>query len=54
MFDVLTKRKFLFKCDDCGVIISFDFQEESDLKDIQEDKLILECGCQGKCKVLRD
>lgn len=53
MFDP-TKRKFLFRCEDCGLVIAVDFEEEDDLKDVQEDKIVLECPCEGKCKVLRD
>ena len=53
MFDP-TKRQFLFRCETCGMIIAVEFEEENDLQDIQDDKVILECICQGKCKVLRD
>lgn len=48
------KRKFLFKCEDCSMILSVDFESEEDLKDIQDDKIELECPCGSKCKVLRD
>jgi hypothetical protein len=48
------KRKFLFKCEDCAMILSVDFESEEDLKDIQDDKIELECPCEGKCRVLRD
>lgn len=53
MFDT-TKRKFLFRCEDCGLVVAVDFEEEKDLQDLQDNKIVLECPCQGKCKVLRD
>lgn len=48
------KRKFLFKCDECEMILSVEFEEEEDLEKVQDDKMILECPCGGHCKVLRD
>lgn len=54
MFDTTTKQNFTFKCEDCGLIVAVPFEEEEDLKDIQENKLFLECLCKGKCKVLRN
>jgi len=54
MFTKDTVRKFLFKCEDCGMILSVDFEDEEDLIKVQEDLLILECPCGGKSKVLRD
>lgn len=55
MFTDSNKRKFLFKCSDCEMIISANFDDEDDIKDIEEDKMTLECvTCGGKCHVLRD
>ena len=48
------KREFLFKCEDCAMILSVEFEEEEDLQKVQDNKMILECPCEGKCKVLRD
>lgn len=48
------KRKFLFKCEDCEMILSVDFEEPDDLQKVQEDKMQLECPCGGQCSVLRD
>jgi len=48
------KQKFLFRCEDCEMILSVDFEDEDDLKKVQEDKMALECPCGGRCKVLRD
>jgi hypothetical protein len=48
------KRKFLFKCDDCEMIVSVQLDDALDLKKASEDKLILECPCGGYCKILRD
>lgn len=53
MFNV-PKRKFLFKCDNCEMILSVEFEEEEDLEKVQEGKMILECPCSGQCKVLLD
>ena len=47
-------RKFLFKCDACQMILSIEFEDEEDLKDVQDNKIELECVCSGKAKVLRD
>ena len=44
----------LFKCDTCETIVSVDFEEEEDLKKINEDKVILECKCGGECTILRN
>lgn len=49
-----SKRKFLFKCDTCEIILSVEFEEEEDLQNVTEDKVVLECPCGGQCKVLRD
>jgi hypothetical protein len=48
------KQTFLFKCDTCEAIISVDFEEEEDLEDVNNNKVILECPCGGRCKVLRN
>jgi len=48
------KRSFLFKCEDCGMILSVSFEEEEDLQKVQDSKMILQCPCEGHCKVLRD
>lgn len=54
MFNLL-KRKFLFKCDECEMILSVEFEDEEDLEKVQDDKMILECPCGGgHCIVLRD
>ena len=54
MFEDTTKTKFLFKCEDCGMIVSVDLEEEEDIKDAQEDKMMLSCPCGGKSKVLHN
>jgi hypothetical protein len=47
-------RTFLFKCDECAMIISANFEEEVDIKMIHDDDMELECPCGGYCRVLRD
>ena len=47
-------HKFLFKCEDCAMIVSIELEEEEDLERVHEDKFVLECPCGGKSRVLRD
>jgi hypothetical protein len=47
-------REFLFKCEDCAMILSVEFVEEEDLQKVNDNKMHLECPCGGQCKVLRD
>ena len=54
MFNLLTSQTFLFKCEDCEMILSLDLEEDKDLERVRNDKMILECPCGGKCFVLRD
>ena len=47
-------RSFLFKCEDCGVVVSVPFEDPEDYKKIQNDEIVLECPCNGECFFLRD
>lgn len=47
-------RKFLFKCEDCEMIMAVEFEDQEDLDKVQDDKMFLECPCDGICKILRD
>jgi len=49
-----SKIKFLFKCNDCNLIVSIDLEEEEDIQKVREDETVLECPCGGKCFPLRD
>lgn len=49
-----TTRKFLFKCEECNMIISVNFDDPEDLENVQEDKIHLKCPCGSHCHVLRD
>jgi hypothetical protein len=49
-----TTRKFLFKCEECELIMAVGFDDPEDLQNIQEDKIHLECPCGAQCHVLRD
>jgi len=49
-----TERKFLFKCEDCEMIVSASFSTEEDFIKIAENLLDLTCQCEGIMKVLRD
>jgi len=42
------KRKFLYRCDDCQMIVALEFSDSEDIEDIMNEKMILECVCQGK------
>lgn len=48
------KRKFLFRCEKCDLILSVEIEEEEDLHKVEEKKLVLECPCGGICRVLMD
>ncbi len=50
----MINRKFLFRCEDCQMIVSIELDEQEDLDKVQDDKLDFECQCGGVCKVLRD
>lgn len=52
MFGV--KKKFLFRCESCEMIVLVEFDKSEDLEKIQEDKLVLECPCGACYKALRD
>jgi len=54
MFIDTKKRKYLFKCEDCSLILSVDFDEEEEFEKVNDDKMILQCPCEGECKILRD
>ena len=49
-----SKREFLFKCEDCNMIVSVKLEEQEDIQKVDDNKMILECPCGGKCHVLRD
>jgi hypothetical protein len=53
MYDA-KKIRFTFRCKDCKMIISSEFDDEDDIEDVRDDKLYLECPCGGKCSLLRD
>lgn len=47
-------RKFLFRCNECEMILSIEFDNEEDLEKVVEDEIILDCPCGSQCFVLRD
>lgn len=49
-----SKREFLFKCDECQMILSVSLEEEDDLKKVQDGEMVLKCLCDGNCYILRD
>lgn len=54
MFTKESVRKFLYKCEECHMILSAEFEEEEEIIKVQEDLVVLECPCGGKSKILRD
>jgi hypothetical protein len=46
--------KYLFKCDDCAMIIALDLEKEEDIKLLNDDKLKYLCNCGGHVLPLRD
>lgn len=54
MFTSTSKRKFLFKCDECNKILDLEFEEAEDIRAIEEDKMHVECECEGQASLLRD
>lgn len=52
MEETLPKQKFLFRCSECKVIITSEFEDEEDIEDIKEGKLFFDCPCGGLSKLL--
>jgi hypothetical protein len=48
------KQRFLFKCNECAMIVAIELEDEEDLEKVVENKFVLECPCGGKSCVLRD
>jgi hypothetical protein len=51
---LVSKRKFLFKCEECAMILAVEFEEPEDLERAQKNEIVLECPCGGRSKVLLD
>lgn len=47
------KISFLFRCEDCAMILSVELEDE-DIEKVRENKLELECPCGSSCKILRN
>lgn len=54
MFKDCNKQSFLFRCEDCEMIVSVTIDDEEDLEKIRENKMELECPCKGISRVLLD
>lgn len=52
LFDLI--RHFLFKCEECDMILSVDFEEEEDIDNATNNRIVIECTCGGKSRVLLD
>ena len=48
------KEKHLFKCDTCSAILLLEFEEQKEIEELREDKILLECPCGGICLPLRN
>ena len=53
MFDD-KKRQFIFRCVECSSLYFVEFEDEEDLRDVQEDKITLTCPCGSESKILRN
>lgn len=53
IFSEDVEREYLFRCDDCHMVLIVKVEKEEEAK-VHENKLILHCPCEGKCRVLRD
>jgi hypothetical protein len=53
-YSSFNKRKFLFRCLDCQMIIAIDFEDEKEIEDILNGELKFECLCQGMNELLLD
>jgi hypothetical protein len=51
---ISTERKFLFRCENCGMIVSAAFSTDEDFIKLNENLIDLQCACEGVMKVLRD
>lgn len=48
-------KHVLFKCTECNLIVSVNFDNEDDIEKLNEDKIVLECSnCKGTCTILRN
>ena len=47
-------QKFLFKCEECQMILSVSLEDKEDLKKVNDNEMYLECPCSGICKILRN
>jgi hypothetical protein len=49
-----TKQKFLFKCEECNMILSVELEEDDDVEKAQKGTMKLECPCGGCCNCLKN
>jgi hypothetical protein len=49
-----SSKKFLFKCEDCEMILSVILEDKEDLKKVNDNEMYLECPCGGMCLILRN
>ena len=55
MFEDNPKRTFLFRCDECGTILSIELDKPEDIEKAMDGKMYLECPCEeGICEILLD
>jgi len=50
----IKKQKFLFRCNDCQMILSLELEDDEDIIKVNENLFDLECNCGGVSSVLRD
>jgi hypothetical protein len=46
--------KFLFRCQECELIVAIDFDLEEDIIKVNNNDMIIDCPCGSFCLVLRN
>lgn len=47
-------QKFLFRCDECEMIVSVELGSVEERVQVNENKMVLDCPCGGRIRVLRN
>lgn len=54
MIEKFLLKSFIFRCEECSKCLETSFEEESEINDLLEDKMLIQCPCGGIALVLRD
>lgn len=47
-------KQTIFRCVDCQTIVFVEFDNEEDIKKLNENKIVLKCACGGESIILRN